>query len=1547
MSLADCLKKLKVSSEISADIMDMGIDRYRDELGVDLESLRTQLTEQGFDVPAIEPDALPTTRELFQSFNPVQNIETPAFKNWFGDSKVVDDQGNPLVVYHGTNADFNSFLPFSHFGTAVAANAITEYSVDNIDTGKYAPRTMPVYLSIKNPLRIEDSAAGHTIEDLAIIAEDNDLLRLDEDGTSEIDFILEPDDINEQAGRLADAMLREGYDGFVYTNLVEDAGNDSYIIVDASQVKSVNNIGGFDPLETNILNQDNRASIQFTPGGTRINLGLGADRSSFLHESGHLFLEQLRQDQKDFGTEATELVDDWNTVKSWWGKNAASLKQEAIDIASKANDSDAVTEIASMSEAKVKEFVTTGNLDRSGDAQGYLSVAMHEQWARGVEDYFRTGNAPSIALQDAFNRFRAWLVSIYKKATGKGGLDVKFSDDVRQVMDRLLATDAEIELMATQYDMKAMFGSAEEIGMTPSQFKKYQREVARSVEEAKSRQLKKHINDIERERRDWWISERESVKAQVEKEVHERREYQLLYALTNGTKPNGEPMDVRRNRMDRKAINAILENDESATRLPRVGNKAIYATSTKEGKAHPDVIAMAYGYQNSRDMLIELMNVRPMQDVINEQADAIMKDRHGDMTLPEEAEAAAIESVHGDKRGDVLLAEVNALREGQTKMKSVFVRQWAKEQIGKHKVDNIKPTKFLAAEKRYAKIAAKEFKAGNMLEAQRAKFRQMMNHFMAQESYKVRAEMDKSRNYMRKFNQKKKLFKSIDADYVDRIKEILGSYQLGPRLSDKKRRQISAQAFTEWMENQVENEGAIFNIPQEILDADEKTHYRDLTLDEFRTLTDSIKNLEAQGRMKKKAIIAGELVEIEQMESDILNRLENIPTKKVEEAKAMRQDPSLKDRVTERFHSFDASLRKVEFLMEFMDGEVNGPAHQAFFQPVADAEAMKNDIVRSINETFMDKLNDLPKEIRKGLGRNEFVPSLNREMNRGNLIMLALNIGNDSNLDKTIRGSQQEGANWTEDGIMEALDVLTKEEWDFVQTVWDSFEQIYPQVQEIYRRENGVSPEKIEPKTIETRHGQYTGRYFPMMYDPRRSAMSRDLEGKSALEAMQSQTVKAGVFSGMTKVRTNFAAPVLLNIEAMPNEIRKMAHYVSHYETVRLTRKLLSRKPLANAITEKLGESYYRELKGWIGDIAADGQTDKALNFWDKAVEAMRTNVTIAIMGLSYTTGASQLLGWAQSIDGLARRPDGSYNPAKASMDMVWGVKQMMTQKGMTEFVMESSGEMRHRVDNVDRDLAHAMKKLSGKRGTWKKLQRASLMHIAYMQVYMVDIPTWIAARDNALKDGKSETEAINYADSVIRRTQTAGGTKDLSQIQRQRGLMNAFTMFYSFFNLLYNIQARAIGDTNFKKPKDTGKFAARAAVVLLLPTALEAMMRGEGPEDEESYARWLAIKSVLYSASSIAFVRDLTGIAEGYGYSATPLDSIPSETAKAIREISKAYDEGEMTREAAEKALAAAGFAFGFPVLQPKRFIDAMEKWEEDGTMPDVVEFLRGPDDD
>ena len=77
--------------------------------------------------------------------------EKLSFDEWFRDSCVVDDAGHPLVVFHGTLFDFpvNNFFPFSHFGSARAANMFAAHTEKS--------RVIPVHLRIKNPLFIKDT----------------------------------------------------------------------------------------------------------------------------------------------------------------------------------------------------------------------------------------------------------------------------------------------------------------------------------------------------------------------------------------------------------------------------------------------------------------------------------------------------------------------------------------------------------------------------------------------------------------------------------------------------------------------------------------------------------------------------------------------------------------------------------------------------------------------------------------------------------------------------------------------------------------------------------------------------------------------------------------------------------------------------------------------------------------------------------------------------------------------------------------------------------------------------------------------------------------------------------------------------------------------------------------------------------------------------------------------------------------------------------------------------------------------------------------------
>ncbi len=98
---------------------------------------------------------------------------TKAFKKWFGDwegdpenaSKVVDENGEPLVVYHGTGADFHKFDPNKQTTTAHGYGfyfATEKYVAKGYTGGKDNGRVMNSYLFVKNPLSETDSKFSET-----------------------------------------------------------------------------------------------------------------------------------------------------------------------------------------------------------------------------------------------------------------------------------------------------------------------------------------------------------------------------------------------------------------------------------------------------------------------------------------------------------------------------------------------------------------------------------------------------------------------------------------------------------------------------------------------------------------------------------------------------------------------------------------------------------------------------------------------------------------------------------------------------------------------------------------------------------------------------------------------------------------------------------------------------------------------------------------------------------------------------------------------------------------------------------------------------------------------------------------------------------------------------------------------------------------------------------------------------------------------------------------------------------------------------------------
>jgi hypothetical protein len=149
----------------------------------------------------IEVDGVqrPTRNSAGQPIHPTEE-GIRNFWRWFGDSKVVDERGRPLVMYHGTTRDFSAFDPNAPrtalplpgiFFTPHAAIAEIYASFgkeirddDGFIIGAEGGNVMPVYLSLQNPARLkyDDRSSGKMTSYKVVEADMLDALNAGHDG---------------------------------------------------------------------------------------------------------------------------------------------------------------------------------------------------------------------------------------------------------------------------------------------------------------------------------------------------------------------------------------------------------------------------------------------------------------------------------------------------------------------------------------------------------------------------------------------------------------------------------------------------------------------------------------------------------------------------------------------------------------------------------------------------------------------------------------------------------------------------------------------------------------------------------------------------------------------------------------------------------------------------------------------------------------------------------------------------------------------------------------------------------------------------------------------------------------------------------------------------------------------------------------------------------------------------------------------------------------------------------------------------------------------
>lgn len=820
-----------------------------------------------------------------------------------------------------------------------------------------------------------------------------------------------PDQIREAAGELEQMLL--------------EAGHDPAQMGDSDIRDFLDRFGRGDSAGRSYKSGE-RGRILFTEDGKSIiQLFRSRNTSTFLHESGHLFLEELRQDAMG-GNAPEALRRDWQTVREWF---AASGHAVAAD--------------------------------------GTISTEAHELWARGFERYLMEGKSPSQGLARAFETMRSWLVGIYRRIAN---LKSPITDDVRAVMDRLLATDEEISDMRSEQALEATFGDASAAGMTESEFAAYMDLVASAKGTANSELLGRTIARLKAAETQRYRDQEAEVRGEVTRAVDMRPPFRALDL-------------VRSSPLNKQWI--VDRFGADAVKLMPAGVPA----TVKDNGAHPDSVAEAAGFATGRDMIEALMGLekrrREMRKdgdkrtvreaTITSEVDDVMAERYGDPFATGEIEAEALSAVHNDMQGEVLAAEVRALarRTGRRPTPYAMAREWARRHVRSGEVrDHLSG----AALQQYRRAAAMNSRAafqavadGDFLTAFQHKQAQLVNNALVREAREAMRDVEAAVKRLDRAATRKKI-DGVEQSYLEQAHALLEEVDLRQRSG----RQIDRQSSFEAWASAREDEGHTIAVPKSFATTIGKTNWTKLSAENLLGLEDAVKQMLHLGRLKQTLMDNQEQRELDKVVGEALTTIERLPPR---EAKGF-EDPTKWDDIKSRVLGTSAALLKMEQVFKRLDGGKHGAFNRVVFQPISEAQAREHAMIKEVLGELDGHLKALPKPIVESWHDQIEIPELYDPRTklpmkgpRSRLISIALNMGNDSNAQKLVGGY-----NWDQARVQDVLDKqLAPEEWRYVQNVWDTIEKMWPAIEALERRVNGIVPEKVRPRTLTTSAGVLQG----------------------------------------------------------------------------------------------------------------------------------------------------------------------------------------------------------------------------------------------------------------------------------------------------------------------------------------------------------------------------------------------------------------------------------------------------------------------------------------
>src|SRR3990172_1768799 len=1116
-------------------------------------------------------------------------------------------------------------------------------------------------------------------------------------------------------------VLRVDADDFDIENAKADAQGNTVIhelvLTDAlkTQVRNV----GFE-----LFQEGERGKISFGPD-REVNIPLleKADFSTFLHESGHLYLEVFTELMK----ENKALIPDYARILDFIGAKPGAV----------------------------------------------LTTEQHEKWARAIETYFREGRAPSLDLREAFRRFRTWLMALY--ATMRG-LNVRMTDEVRGVMDRMFATDVEIDSAENEAAVTPLFTDAASAGMSEEEFMTYRDEVQRAHDAAVEKLQFKLMREQQREQTAEWRARRAAMADEVAQEVNRQPVYAALLALQRGERPDGTSLDAPI-KLSKDEIVA-LKDEAFLHRLPR---PYVYA---KEGGVNLTQAAELFGFSSPDEMLTELA-YSPHRDVAIERlVNERLKEKYGDLRLDGAVSDEAEKAVLGAQRETIILAELRALRARERLVKPqvtqavsealtaeraerAYERRWleaerklavliergakqeevealrvqiaeqkasalrgratlrvatpslatvralAEERIADTKVRDLRPQTHWVTARRAGREAIAVVAKQDWIAAANAKQAELLSVALYREATRAQERADRIARYARRLDDsaaQERLGKA-GSEYRDQINRLLERFDFTRLSLDAIDRRASLAAFiksqedlglpiniSEKMQNEAfrkqEDLGLPINISEKMQNEAFRKPWREMTMEELEGLRDVLRHVEHLARLKNTLLTAQRQRSFELARAEVVGTIVS-NAKRVRPVELETRLPS--GEVVRAIQGFFASHRKLSSLLREMGGFVDGgPLFDYLQRPINRAADAKTTLTQQITMDLHKLFDGTYSKVEMvEMYRKTAAPALGTSLTRMARVMMALNWGAEDNRVKLVNGLKIAlGREVTESDVEATLTALEKKDWEFAQSVWNYLRTYWPQMKALAEELDGVAPDEIPAALVTTRFGEYAGGYFPLVYDERLSRVARQhTVEKRASEVRRASAVRASTKAGSRYARvTDVQLPVPLYFGVIFEHLEDVAMDLTHTRMLIDVNRLLRSDEIEEAVRTHYGDVVYQSILSTVRDIAAGDLP--AQNWFDRSLNWVRTGTSIVGLGWNTITAAIQPLGLTQSVvrigpkwvgKGLARwMRDAAH--MENSYKWITAKSEFMAHRGRTQ--LREIDELRNHIGMAQNKLA-------------------------------------------------------------------------------------------------------------------------------------------------------------------------------------------------------------------------------------------------------------------